>query len=200
MSAIVLIGPDPPYRVPYRIACHMQAAPGDVSDCLAIKEERKCNGACMVFIITREASEETTSLVEADLVSKSSRIRSVISQASHQEAADTAPAAIILSVSPRKTWWLACVDLHRQVVILNSTQNLVSCQPTSFVLQALGVSEQRVTFSALGADSSTGKKYWRVQFLFLVDRSLPSDNPDADLGQDPQRTLACTATPTCPIF
>ncbi|OEH76869.1 thrombospondin type 1 domain-containing protein [Cyclospora cayetanensis] len=61
-------------------------------------------------------------------------------------------------------------------------------------IKALRISENRITLSGLGLDSTTGTKYWRVQFVFLVDKSLANSNPDADLGQDPQRTIARIAT------
>ncbi|KAL8273466.1 hypothetical protein Esti_002532 [Eimeria stiedai] len=54
---------------------------------------------------------------------------------------------------------------------------------------ALGVSSQLVVLLTLGLDSSIGTKYWRVQFLVQVDRSLPNNDPNADLGSDPQRVL-----------
>lgn len=54
--------------------------------------------------------------------------------------------------------------------------------------QALGLSEWRITLVSLSADSATGVKYWRVQFLVLVDSS--SEDPEAaDVGRDPQRWL-----------
>ncbi|CDJ68381.1 thrombospondin type 1 domain-containing protein, putative [Eimeria necatrix] len=69
---------------------------------------------------------------------------------------------------------------------------------------ALGLSERRVTFSALDTDTATGKKYWRVQFIVLVDTTLPADDPDADLGQDPERALQLLAEkvkdPALPIY
>ncbi|KAL8426893.1 hypothetical protein Efla_002501 [Eimeria flavescens] len=64
---------------------------------------------------------------------------------------------------------------------------------TSVLGQALDIKESRVALSSLGLDSSSGKKYWRVQFFIHVDLSLPSSNPDSDLGSDPQRTLKLLA-------
>ncbi|XP_026194182.1 uncharacterized protein LOC34622372 [Cyclospora cayetanensis] len=113
----------------------IKAAPGEVSSCPSTHEKRTCNGACMTFVLTREASTHTTSLSKEVLISQSFTIRSAISE-------------------------------------------------------ALRISENRITLSGLGLDSTTGTKYWRVQFVFLVDKSLANSNPDADLGQDPQRTIA----------
>ena len=55
------------------------------------------------------------------------------------------------------------------------------------MLQALGLREWRITLSSLSADSLTGTKYWRLQFVVLVDSS--SKGEDADVGRDPQRWL-----------
>lgn len=68
-------------QVKNSVVCTPQATPGDMLSCPALKEERECIGTCTLFFLSREASPDVTSAIEAYARTQSRAVAKAIAEA-----------------------------------------------------------------------------------------------------------------------